>query len=208
MTTYKQVYFRINTPSYYSRNGVGFQTPEAGERFHRLALNLFLTAGWQLEGKEVRPGSGHCNRVHKDKQRLYLHPQSFSGIVDEGQIGDIESILRNNDVFVFTNTDVYDEIFDLSDEEYIGVLESKRAEIEKDLLTAFKTKRRNLFVTSCWSKIDNVLGKHRIKRLDYSGVYTSDDLDSEFINRLFRGLLENKKIVTADTRNGMGYRTA
>lgn len=208
MTTYKQVYFRINTPSYYHKGGVGFPTPEDSAKFQRSTLDIFLAAGWQVEGKEVKPGSGRCNEVCKDKQKLYLHPQQISGIVDESQIKDIENILKGSDVFTLAKTDVYEEVFDLSDEEYLGVLESKREEIKKDLLVAFQTKRRNLFITSCGFAIDKVLAKHRVKRLDYSGVYTSGDIDYEFVNRLFQGLLESKKIVTATTRNGLGYRTA
>lgn len=208
MNKFKRVYFRINTPSYYkNKYGVGFENQEAGNLFQKIATELFINDSWEIK-KERYSNSGGCTTVIKDKQELYLHPQSFSGVVLEDNIKDIETLLSNNDLFKYERIDIYEDVFDLTDEEYIETLESKQDEIEKDILESFTTKRRNLFHTSTGSILNRVLDKHRIKRLShYVGVYSSSDIDYKFICDVFKELSESKKMVASETRNGIGYRT-
>jgi len=205
MSIFKRVYFNINTPSYYnSKYGVGWNTPEDGELFKKSITDLFLNNGWEI--KKERFNSG-CNTVTKDKQELYLHPQQVSGIVIEENIPIIENLL-NNDLFTFRNTDIYEEVFDITDDEYMSILQSKRVEIEQDILTIYKTKRKNLFITDGWNPLQKVLSKYRIKRLlNYIGVYSSNDLDMHYIYELFKNMVAENKIVTANTKHGTGYRS-
>ena len=114
MKTYKNVYFRINTPSYYNPNGVGFKNPEDSNKFHTETLNIFLNDNWTVKESKYK-SCGGCVRVTKDKQELYLHPQSFSGVVLEDNIIYIEQLLSNNDLFKFERTDIYDDVFDITD---------------------------------------------------------------------------------------------
>lgn len=203
---YKKVYFRIHTPIYYkSSYGVGFNNDQDRSKFDTEAVNVFLNDGWEV--KEPRT-SGGCYTVSKDKQELYLHPQSFSGVILEKNIPYIEELLNNNNVFRFEKTDIYEDVFDITDEEYLSMLESKRSSIELDLLELFKTKRSNLYKTSTMSVIEKVLDQYRIKRLShYIGVYSSDNIDWKFITDVFKELINTKRIVTATTKNGTGYRT-
>ncbi len=201
---YKRVYFRINTPSYRT-NGIGFQDQD-GKRFDDEAVQVFLNDGWDI--KKKRTDNGCCSTVTKDKQELYLHPDHFSGVVVEDIIPHIEQIIKGGSLFEPRWTDVYDEVFDITDEEYMELLQSKRTEIEQDLLEKFQTKRSNLYITSSWSIVDNVLSKYRIKRLThYVGVYSSSNADCQFIAKIFDDLVNAGKIVTAQTKNGTGYRT-
>lgn len=207
MKEYKRVYFRINTPSYYNQNsyGVGFKDQEAGELFDKFVTELFLNDGWEIKEKRY---SGSCSTVTKDKQELYIHPQSFSGVILTENIQYIEQLISNKSLFKFERTDIYEDVFDLSDDEYLKILESKKMEIERDILERFKTKRRNLYYTSTGSMLDKVSDKYRIKRLShYVGVYSSSDIDYKFICEVFKELSKSKKMVTAETKNGIGYRT-
>jgi hypothetical protein len=205
---YKNVYFRINTPSYYRNNkcGVGFENQQSGEQFHNEVLNVFLNDGWEL--KREHSCSGGCSRVTKDKQELYLHPQEFSGVIFDENIPYIEQLISNSEMFKWSNTDIYEEVFDITDEEYLNILKSKRQYIEQDILEAFKTKRSNLYITSSWSCVNNVLDKYRIKRLShYIGVISSDNLDVKYFLEVFQELVDKGLIVTAQTKSGTGYRT-
>ena len=142
MTKYKRTYFRINTPSYYNNKyGVGFGCQQEREDFDNHIVEMFLNDGWELKEKR---SSNSCPEVIKDKQTLYLHPQHFSGAILEENISHIEKLLSSSTLFKFKKTDIYEDVFDLSDDEYIELLKSKQDEIEKDILEAFKTKRRNL----------------------------------------------------------------
>jgi hypothetical protein len=207
MTSYKRVYFRINTPSYYNNKyGVGFSTPEEGSLFQKIMTDLFLSAGWSI--KVERNSSGHCNTIIKDKQELYLHPQSISGVILEENIPVIENLLSNNDLFTFRNTDIYEDVFDITDEEYLNILKSKRSEIEQDILSIYKTKRKNLYITDTWTPVSRVVDKYRIKRLShYVGVISSSDIDIQYIGELFKNLVAEDKITTAETKHGTGYRS-
>lgn len=207
MKTYKEVYFRINTPSYYkNKYGVGFETPEDGALFQKTITDLFLSNGWTI--KVERNSSGHCNTITKDKQELYLHPQSISGVVLEENIPAIENILSGNDLFKFKKTDTYEDVFDLTDEEYINILKSKQKEIENDILATYKTKRKNLYITDTWTPVSRVVNEYRIKRLShYVGVISSSDIDIQYVGELFKNLVAEGKIVTAKTKHGTGYRS-
>jgi hypothetical protein len=205
MSVFRNVYFRINTPSYYnSKYGVGWNTPEDGSTFKKTITDLLLNNGWEIK-KEI---IGGCNTMTKDKQELYLHPQSISGVVIEENILAIETLLNSTDLFKHYHTDIYEEVFDVTDEEYMSILKSKQPEIENDILLMFKTKRKNLFITSSWTPLQNVISKYRIKRLlDYSGVRSSNDMDFQYVAELFENLVNENKIVTANTKHGTGYRS-
>ena len=203
---YKKVYFRINTPIYYkSEHGVGFEDQQDSENFHTEALNIFLNDGWQVKEKRYK-NSGICSTVIKDKQELYLHPQEFTGVVIEENIPYIEQLISNSNLFKFETTDIYEDVFDITDDEYLNILKSKRTYIEQDLLEVYKTKRSNLYITS--DSISKVLNKYKIKRLtDYIGVYSSDDFDWQYMEEIFKVLIKEGRIVSAETKYGIGYRT-
>ena len=204
MKKFKKVHFRIITPSYYNKAGVGFQDKSDRIKFEESALKLFLDNGWKPKKGRF---SGSSDRVTKDKQELYLHPQSFSGVVLEENIKNIETISKECELFKFKNTDVYDDVFDMTDQEYLNLLESKKSEIEKDILEKYKTKRRNLYITDLNTPIMKVLDKYSIKRIKkYLGM-TSDDVDYVFMTDVFKKLVNEGKIVSENCRNGMGYRT-
>jgi hypothetical protein len=207
MSNYKKVYFRIRTSSYYNRStyGVGFENQESANIFDKAATEIFLNEGWKIKEKKYTCG---CTTVIKDKQELYLHPQSFSGVVKEENIKGIEELLNNSTLFKFERIDIYEDIFDITDEEYINILESKRNDIENDILEAYKTKRSNLYITGS-SPVSKILDKYRVKRLSsHVGVYSNDNIDWKFIEGIFDDLVKNHQIITANTKYGLGYRTA
>ena len=108
MKKFKRAYFRINTPSYYkNKYGVGFENQESRDCFENYVTELFLNDGWELKDKGTSSG---CAEVTKDKQELYLHPQSFSGVILEENIKHIEELLSNNDLFEFKRTDSFSPV--------------------------------------------------------------------------------------------------
>lgn len=208
MSKYKEVYFRVNTPSYYkNKYGVGFENNEDREQFFNNVKEIFLNDGWEKKIKKYESASS-CPTVIKNKQELYLHPQEFTGIVLEENIKHIEKLISNSNLFEYKHVDIYEDVFDISDEEYTEILKSKQSEIEKDILEIFKTKRKNLYITSRWNVGEKILSKYRIKRLKQSlGTITSDNLDYCFIQNVIDELVAQNKIVTAKCKNGTGYRT-
>ena len=64
----------------------------------------------------------HEDTVTKDRQDLYLHPASFSGVLDEANIPLLREQLSGAQTFQCYAADCYEEYLDLSDEEYWNVL--------------------------------------------------------------------------------------
>jgi len=204
---YKNVYFRISCPLYRGNWGIGFQSQENKELFYKTVTDLFLNDGWEIKNKKYLSSSG-CPRVIKNKQELYLHPDQFSGVVIEDNIPYIEQLIKTCNLLSYRWTDTYNEVFDLTDEEYIDILKSKQADIEKDILNIYTTKRSNLYITDTWTPLNRVLNKYKIERLShFVGVISSDDVDIQWINKVFKKLINEGKIVTAECRNSTGYRT-
>ena len=202
---FKRVYFRINTPSYYkAKYGVGFENNQDRDIFHDTIKDLFLNDGWEFKKEKI---NGGCATVIKDKQELYLHPQEVTGVVITDNIPYIENLLNNNKVFKFEKTDIYEDVFDITDEEYLNLLESKKQDIEQDIRELFKTKRSNLYITGTFA-LERIVDKYRIKRLSHHvGVYSNSNIDWVFIEDIFSQLVLNQQIITAKTKNGTGYRT-
>jgi hypothetical protein len=192
---YKNVYFRIE--SHYMRSD------ENRPAFYEEIQNLFMEAGWEIK---ERYSSGSCPDAIKGKNRLYIHPQSASGPVEEELITVVEGLLSKGTTFKHYHTDVYETLYDLTDEEYMARLEQKKEQIEADLLKALRTKRKNLLITGTWDVFSGLSGKHRIPRLSAYGK--SWDIEFRFTQELFQKLLDNHKIVTANTKHGIGYRAA
>lgn len=204
MSNYKNVYFRINTPVYYkSGHGVGYENQEDKELFRENIKNIFLNDNWEIK---IQKYSSGCDSVVKDKQELYLHPQEVTGVILEENISYIENLLSNSKVFSFNKTDIYDTIFDITDEEYLTILEAKKSEIENDLLEIYKTKRSNLYITDS-SPISQVMNKYSIKRLSHYKGMSTNAVDWKYVADLFENLVSENRILSAKTKHGEGYRT-
>jgi len=93
----------------------------------------------------------------------------------------------------------------MTDEEYLCRLEQQREAITKDILERFRTKRRNLYIAG-YNLLDSINAKYRIKRVDKKNQYC--DLEAAFVSDIFHELMEKGLIVTAETRNGTGFRAA
>ena len=86
-----------------------------------------------------------CDTVAKDRQDLYLHSDSFSGVMDEANIRPLQEHLSKAKTFRFYQVDCYEEYQDLSDEARRAELEAKWDEITDYILKKCRTKRRDLY---------------------------------------------------------------
>lgn len=203
-TKYRHVYFRIDTESYkYQNSYVGFTNEEQRKSFYDSIVSLFTTNGWQVEQPKY---SGSCPTVIKGKQSLYLHPRSFSGVVSMEELQEIEQLLSQGTTFKHYHMDIYREVYDLTDEEYLTYLETKREDITKDILETYKTKRRNLYKVSYVP--ESIYNKYKLERIGSSCDGRSNgQLGYKFVCGIFKELLEQEAILSTKTRKGIGYRT-
>ena len=171
--------------------------------FRTETRKLFRDAGWQVEEEPL--DSGHCDTVRNGKDALYLHPDLFSGVMQEDHIPALQQFLSSAATFHVLGTDLRRECFDLTDEEYRQKLQAQTEEIDNAILVACKTKRKNLFHTgSIVALIGRQFAIRRITDWEHSGPYIAEGYVGERIEQL----IADGRLITAQTRYGQGLRTA
>ena len=138
------------------------------------------------------------------QQDLYLHPSSFSGVIDEASIQPLQEQLSKARTFRCYHVDRYKEYRDLSDEAYRAELEAKRDEITSYILEKCRTKRSNLYIVD--PVAIHVAEHFKIRRL-----YDKDErnkIGNQFVAELMDQLLQKGWLVSAKTSHGEGIRTA
>ena len=195
---YRKVYFRIQTYAYGYGSGWSSEADKAA--FDSECRDLFQQLGWTLH-----PGSnGVCDTVTKDRQDLYLHPFNFSGVMDEANIQPLQEQLSKGKTFRCYAVDCYEEYADLSDEEYRAALEAKREEITAFILEQCRTKRTNLYITA---PVALHFAEHfEICRLCDRERHNA--VGNRFMTELIDQLLQEGRLVSAETTHGAGIRTA
>lgn len=196
---YRKTYFRIRTTGYDSADG--WESGAARAAFSGEVCSIFSGLGWTVE-KSTQ--SGVCDVARLGKQRLYLHPMHLEGVVLEDSIPVIEQAIAKARTFQYTHTDTCREYLDLSDADYLLLLRKQQEAMIADILSFYRTKRRNLFVTK--GAFEKLMQKYHIDRLS-----------NEFgVDTILRGVLENLigmlsargQLVQGSTKYGVGYRTA
>ncbi len=190
------VYFRIRTDGYAS----GWSSDADKTLFREESRRLFQELGWTLR----TGGNGASDTVTKDRQDLYLHPDSFSGVIDESNIQPLQEQLSEARTFRCYACDRYEEYMDMSDEEYRAALEAKRDEITKFVLDQCRTRRTNLYITD---PVALRFAEHfEIRRLCDRDRHNAVGI--RFMSELIEELLRQGRMVTAETTHGKGIRTA
>ena len=171
--------------------------------FRTETRKLFRDAGWQVE--ETPLDSGYCDTVRNGKDALYLHPDLFSGVMQEDHIPELQRLLSGANTFRVLGTDLRRECFELTDEEYRQRLEEQTERIDNAILEACKTKRKNLFRTGAIAeRIGQQFAIRRLPDWERSGPYIAEGYVGERIEQL----IADGRLIIAKTRYGQGLRTA
>ena len=140
----------------------------------------------------------------KGYQNLYLHPLSFSGVLNEADIQPLLEQLSKAQTFGCYHFDCYEEYLDMSDEEYRAALEAKRGEITDFILEQCRTKRSNLYITDPVAVI--VAEQFEVCRL--CDKDRNNGVGKQFVTELMTQLLQEGRLISAETDQGEGIRTA
>lgn len=196
--TYREI--GISIRSAYSQ---GWPDDISQRAFRTETRKLFRDAGWQVE--ETPLDSGYCDTVRNGKDALYLHPDLFSGVMQEDHIPELQRLLSGANTFRVLGTDLRRECFDLTDEEYRQRLEEQTERIDNAILEACKTKRKNLFRTGAIAeRIGQQFAIRRLPDWERSGPYIAEGYVGERIEQL----IADGRLIIAKTRYGQGLRTA
>lgn len=196
--TYREI--GISIRSAYSQ---GWPDDASRLAFRTETRKLFRDAGWQVE--ETPLDSGYCDTVRNGKDALYLHPDLFSGVMQEDHIPELQRLLSGANTFRVLGTDLRRECFELTDEEYRQRLEEQTERIDNAILEACKTKRKNLFRTGAIAeRIGQQFAIRRLPDWERSGPYIAEGYVGERIEQL----IADGRLIIAKTRYGQGLRTA
>ena len=193
---YHMVYLRIRSSGY----NFGWTSDAERAAFKEESRRLFQELGWTLHAG----GSGVCDTVTKGHQDLYLHPLSFSGVLDEANIQPLLEHLSKAQTFQCYHFDCYEEYLDMSDEEYRAALEAKRGEITDFILEQCRTKCSDLYITDPVAVI--VAEQFEVCRL--CDKDRNNGVGKRFVAELMEQLLREGRLVSAKTAYGEGIRTA
>lgn len=193
---YRKIYFRIHTECYSS----GWSSDTDRAAFKEESRRLFQELGWT-----VKLGcNGGCDTVSKDRQDLYLHPSSFSGVMDEANTEALQEKLTQARTFYCYHIDRYEEYRDLSDEGYRAELETKRDEIIAYILKRCRTKRSNLYIVD---PIAAHVAEH-FKVHHLCDRHGNNKIGNQFVSELMDELLQKGWLVSGKMTHGDGIRTA
>lgn len=195
--SYIRVYFRIDCPAYDFR--MSFDDAESREAFYTEVRDI-------LKCFDIVEGIGGRYDGFP-MEHLHIHPQNISGVIAKWKVRYIAEALNDCETCKIRWVDVYQDISTMSNAEFSESLESKRGEIAADILGMFKTKRSNLYIVPGFGTFDRIVNKYHISRREAESD-NEDTTCNNFIVAVFNELVSVGEIVSAETRNGTGYRTA
>ena len=196
---YRSTYFRIRSRYQFDS---GWPDEGAERAFREESRALFQSAGWELH--PARADSRSSDTVTKGQQELYLHPMNFSGVIQTDEIPRLQALLEGAQTFQCQGVDCYERYWDLTDAAYLERLEAQREEIIEAILERYQTKRKNLYVTGPAER--SIVKQFSVHRLcDKDG---KNNLANRYVEELVEQLIQEGQLVTAETKNGRGIRTA
>lgn len=191
---YVRVHFRIDA-KYYQ---YPFTNIDEGARdaFREETIKIMKTLGWNVAEKAT---TSTGSTVSKGKAHLYLHPQDFSGIVLKNDVKAIAEALEKKETFSLRWVDLYETVFDMSDDEYQEYLCKRRLDIECSLFEKCTTRRSNMFYRMCdiCKKVAKTYGLHRIT--DYDISIASFTID--YVKTLLKEMIQRGLIVCVDSKD-------
>ncbi len=194
---YANIYFRIDA-DYYEYPFTGY-TPEQKQEFINEVSKIFKELGWKTD-KEAN--NGCCTEISQGKQHLYLHPQNFSGEVLKNNVKEIAEALKDNSTFKLRWVDLYETVYDISDQEYEEYLNTKNDEIRTILFEKCQTKRTNKFYY-VFDVARDLASQFRLVRIGLNdGMNFGSGQTIEYICKIIEQMESEKYLVFAENEIG------
>lgn len=195
---YCEVYFRIECPAYVQGEyPCNFDDDKDRILFRKEVREILEDLGWYfLNDYSCEPTKG--------KSHLYIHPQNISGEILKKEVKQLAEVFENNQTFTLRWVDIYDTVFDITDEEYNTYLKTKNEEIKSLVLKNSVTTRTNKYFYI--SNIANsVANKIRLVRIgDNDGRNYGVGYTARYIIEVIDELIKEGYLIKA-IQNGNVY---
>lgn len=139
---------------------------------------------------------------------LWLNPDYICGVLPMNLVKTIAEELDSCSTITVNWVDLYEEVSPMSNEDFTAILEGQRPEIERDILAACVTSKKNVFrVTVNGYTVSECVGmKHHLPRRQ--ALYAEDDSTSfGYVEEVLRTLLHDGFLLEGHCRAGTGYNT-
>ena len=193
---YVRVYFRIDTPSYDYQTGFKNNTDRVN--WHTEISKLLSSLG-------ITEDCGYGVEKSNDKREyLYAHPQNISGEVKKSNVKKIAETLSDMIMSKLRWVDLYETVYNITDEEYEGFLVGKTLEAKKHIFVKAATKRTTKYY-GVYDIARAVAPLIRLTRLGIKdGVNYGTGQTIEFILKIIDTMIDEGYLISA-TDNGTKY---
>ena len=189
---YVNVYFRMETRGY--EYPLFSFTEEDRKAFDSELEEVFASLGWKCEEEAY---SGSCATWYKGKQHLYLHPKDFSGEILKNEVKQIAETLEKRSTFYLRWVDLYETVYDMTDQEYEEILSQKDEDIKISILENSKTTRISKYYYA-FDVARSLANKFRLSRIgDNDGRNYGTGQTIEHILKVIQSLIEEGYLVSA-----------
>lgn len=193
---YARVFFRIECPTYYSAGYCGFQTAEQRGAFYAEAAEILDRCGYHV--------AQMTDAIHSSGASLYIHPQEITGEVLKNDVRHIAEALNSAEVFSVRWVDIYETVYNMTDEAYRKYLDDHEAQTRELILNRSKTNRRDLF-KSYTDIASSAAAQIRLPRLNSEDGKHVPCSGKTYLYtcELISTMLREGYLVEATSRNGM-----
>ena len=192
---YVLVYFRIEA-GYHGGDGMSRKQREA---FFAKCEKIMKSLGFSVEPPKF---SGECPTGTRGAESLYCHPQELSGYISREKVAEIETTLSSAKTFRHYHTDLYGEALNYTENEFRAALAECRPKLERDILAACVTKRKNLFKVFGFFSMGGL--SSGLKYFRHSGL---EGIEQTYILHMLNRLAGEGRLEKSMTKSGFGYRT-
>lgn len=198
---YCKVYFRIECPAYMQGEyPCNFDDDKDRVSFRKEVRAILENLGWYFS-------SDYSCEPAKGKSHLYIHPQNISGEMLKKEVRQLAEAFENNQTFYLRWVDIYDTVFDITDEEYNTYLETKKEEIINLVLKSSVTKRTNKYFY-IYNVAKFVADKIRLIRIgDNDGRNYGVGYTAKYIIEVIDRLVKDGYLIKAEQNNNVYIRT-
>jgi hypothetical protein len=164
---YRDVCFRLKSGCKTEENVIfgrsGWGSAEEMNSFYNEICVLFMHRGWKI----IQPEEKYYfyPEAVKGKSRLCFYPRKVTGEIKKSLIKEVKEILLQGNLFVHHKTELFEEIADMTDDEYMLYLIKRRKNIKKDIRRSFRLCARYMGVRAFWKCLKNsFVRKFKLKK--------------------------------------------
>jgi hypothetical protein len=195
---YVRVVFHIDIPEYMTDRF----TEEVGARFGKEIMSILSPLDFDFGDEPLE--YCQCPEGERGFENLYCHPTSVTGYLAQDQINEVVSALSSAQSFKLWKADTHEHVMNYTEDEFRQELYNRHEHIVNEILEYCTTKRSNLYVDSSFVKhVQTGIPIHN----KFPTGNRLQGIALNYVAATLQSLVDNGAIITANTRNGIGYRT-